>query len=112
MREDRFPRAIVIEILRTGLSGGKARSDYDINAMDRAARECGIAGGGSAEVRGVIPHLDERARNRAPDLEAYAAAVEEIVAETACMNIPLGFWIAAEAGLICSFSRAVFTGDL
>ncbi|HVT01921.1 MAG TPA: PD-(D/E)XK nuclease family protein [Thermoanaerobaculia bacterium] len=83
VREDRFPRAIVMEILRTGLSGGKARSDYEINAMDRAARECGIAGGGSAEVRGVIPHLDERARNRAPDLEAYAAAVEEIETLTA-----------------------------
>jgi len=83
LRDNDFPRKSVVEILRCGLTGGSRRSDYDINAIDRAARDCGIAGGSSAAVRGVIPHLDERAQKKSGNLEAYAEAVAELESMTA-----------------------------
>lgn len=89
IREARFPRSWVIELLRDGLRLERVRGRWSVDRLDRLTRRFGLAGGPPGMVNAALEGLRARESEAAEDLGPFAAAIEEIESLTAVFSAPL-----------------------
>ncbi len=108
IEERDFPRSLVIELLRDGVSNSAVFRPRDINALDRATRKYQIAGGAGETLTKALAGIEQRERRTIGELATYAAAVAGV--QRICAGIPSAGtgeqWSGILRGLIALFRPA------